>query len=252
MNTLLQFISRISVVLYALAAAGIFFSIRGLVQSRRRRRVAMFGLEREAAQARFRRALGMILTLAFLSGIVYMIDNVVVPNTSNTTDAEPEETPVAFLPGEPTPTSVRLLFPTVTPTPGIPPAEVEEEAEAAATPAEDVEGCEIIGSNISSPSPGDEVSGQVAVEGEVNVLDFSQYKFEIRGPSTDDSWVVVGTYFQTVPDGLLGVWDSTSLIPGDYTLRLIVHRQDGSTIPPCEVPITVNRPGGAAGLAGNS
>jgi hypothetical protein len=48
-----------------------------------------------------------------------------------------------------------------------------------------------------------------------------------------------------VPNGgLLGVWDATSLSPGQYTLRLVVHRQDGTRLTPCEVPISITRPTG--------
>lgn len=244
MTTLLQFISRISVVLYALAATGVFFALRSLIQARRVRRVAVFGLEREAATARFRRALSMIITLVFLSGVVYVIDNIVLPNTEPATESNQDDEPVSIsvLTRTPSPTPSLLLFPTVTPTVGVPPAEVGDEGEGTDTaPTEEVEGCEIIGANISSPSPGDEVSGQVSVEGEVNVLNFSQYKFEIKGPATGDAWVVLGSYLQQVQSGLLGVWDSTSLQPGSYTLRLIVYREDGTFIPPCEVPITIRQ-----------
>lgn len=251
MDTLLQFIARLSVVLYALAATGIFFSFRALVQARRRRRIAAFGLEREAATAQFRRALSTMLTLALLAGLVYVVENVILPNRAASEVAEEESTPVVFVTSEPTPTGALLLYPTVTPTAGIPPAEAEEaentpegDTAAADLPAD---GCEIIGANFSSPAAGETVSGQVRVEGEVNVLNFSLYKFEVRGPSTGEEWAVVGTYYEPVQGGLLGVWDSTSLMPGSYSLRLVVHRQDGTTIPPCEVPITVER-AGAGGL----
>lgn len=246
MTTLLQFIARISVILYALAATGIFFAIRSLILARRLRRVAVFGLEREAATARFRRSLSVIITLALLAGAVYIVDNIVLPNTEPAaTESQPDEGPVAVsvLTRTPSPTPSLLLFPTVTPTVGVPPAEVGDEGgEGTDTvPTEVVEGCEIIGANITNPSPGDEVSGQVSVEGEVNVLNFSQYKFEIKGPATGDAWVVLGSYLQQVPNGLLGVWDSTSLQPGSYTFRLIVYREDGTFIPPCEVPITIRQ-----------
>jgi hypothetical protein len=49
-----------------------------------------------------------------------------------------------------------------------------------------------------------------------------------------------------VPDGFLGTWDSTSLQPGSYVLRLVVSRQDGSYPTPCEVSINIVA-GGAGG-----
>ncbi len=240
MTTVLVFISRISLILYALAAVGIFFAIRGLVVSRRWRRVAVFGLEREAAQNQLRRSLSTIALLTLLIGLVYVVDNIIVPNTGGSVQGEPTPTLAVIAAQEPTATQALLLFPTITPTVGLPPAEAAE-AEEEASP-EVADGCEILGATITSPAAGATVSGQVLVEGEANILNFAQYKFELRGPSTEDAWVVVGTYINPVPTGLLGVWDSTSLVPGSYTLRLIVHRQDGTHVTPCEVPITITRP----------
>lgn len=239
MTTLLQFIARLAPFLYALIAAGIFFAIRGLAQGQRQRRMAAFGLEREAAANQMRRAATSILTLLMLAALVYVVKNIVVPAATGVAQTPPPTPEALAVEGaELTPTAPRLLFPTVTPTAGLPPAEA---AEVEATPLENVEGCEIIGATITSPVPNDTVSGQVSVEGEVNVIDFAQYKFEVRGPSTGDAWAVVGTYYTAVSSGLLGVWDSTSLQPGSYTLRLVIHREDGTVIPPCEVPINVER-----------
>lgn len=236
MSTLLLFIARIAIVLYILAGAGLFFALRTLLQARRAKRLALFGLEREAALQMQRRALHSIVTLALLIGMVYVIKNIVVPNLSEAAPEQPEPTAIVFVTQPPTATPALLLFPTITPTVGPPPAEV---AEATALPETPVNGCEIIGSTITLPQPGDTVSGQVMVQGEANVLNFAQYKFEVRGPSTDGEWVVVGTYNAPVVSGLLGVWDSTSLMPGSYTLRLVIFRQDGTYLPPCEVPITI-------------
>ncbi len=180
-----------------------------------------------------------------LASAVYVIDNIIVPNLVGPT-AEIEPTPGLVLTTTgPTATANLLLFPTVTPTPGLPPA---ESADVEETPSDVVNGCEIIGATITRPTNGERVSGQVAVEGEANILNFSQYKFELRGPATGDSWVVVGSYLTAVPSGLLGVWDSTSLPPGGYTLRLIVHRTDGTSVTPCEVPIVIERSTSSEGV----
>jgi hypothetical protein len=87
----------------------------------------------------------------------------------------------------------------------------------------------------------------VSVEGQANILDFAQYKFEISGASTGGAWVVVGTFPSPVPEGYLGSWDSTSLQPGNYSLRLVVLRTNGTYPTPCEVPITIIGPGGESG-----
>jgi hypothetical protein len=238
MITLLEFISRIAVVLYALAGLGLVFALRGLIQGRRRRRVAVFGLEREEAEQQVRSSSSALIALLLLAGAVYVIDNIIMPNLGQTAEVQPTPTSVVFVTPQATATEVRLLYPTVTPTVGIPPADVTDAApDSEATPAN---GCEILGARVTEPAPGDVVGGQVEVRGEANILNFGQYKFEVNGPSTDGSWVVVGTYSEAIPAGLLGVWDSTSLIPGDYTFRLVVMREDGTYLTPCEIPISIS------------
>lgn len=243
MTTLVQFLVKVEWVIYGLSAIFIFFSIRGLVMARQVRRTAVFGLEREAAEQRESRSLATILALALLCGGVYIIAHIVAPNMSETI-TEPTPTPLVFVTQIPTPTEARLLYPTVTPTPGLPPGAVV--GTPSPSPAASGNGCEIAGARITEPAPGQSVSGQVAVKGQTNILNFAQYKFEIRGPSTNGVWVVVGTFNMLVVDGFLGTWDSTSLMPGNYVLRLVISRVDGTFPTPCEVPIVVGNPGGIA------
>lgn len=241
MTTLVQFLVRVELVVYALAAIFVFFSIRGLVMARQVQRIAVFGLEREAAQQRMSRSVATILALALLSGGVYIIAHIVAPNMSETV-IEPTPTPFVFVTQVPTPTEARLLYPTITPTPGLPPGAVV--GTPPPSPAASVNGCEIDGARMTEPMPGQAVSGQVTVMGQTNILNFAQYKFEIKGPSTNGAWVVVGTFNILVVDGYLGTWDSTSLIPGNYILRLVISRLDGTFPTPCEVPIVVGNPSG--------
>lgn len=242
MNTLVNFVDRIGLLVYILSGVGIFFAIRGLVQAIRSRRIAVFGLEREAARQKQRRSFNIILLLLLLCGAIYINSNIIAPNLL-ATDAEPTPTPVVFVTQQASPTPPLLLYPTITPTPGLAPAEA---AESGAGTDEEIDGCQIIGANITEPQPGQNVSGQIVVQGQANILGFAQYKFEIKGPGTNDSWVVVGTFTSAVPEGFLGTWDSTSLLPGNYTLRMVVSREDGSYPAPCEVPIVVISSSGEA------
>jgi hypothetical protein len=238
MIPLLEFISRISIVLYALAVVGVVFALRGWLQGRRHRRVAVFGLEREEATQQTQSSSSALIALLLLIGSIYVIDNIVMPNLGEIAEIQPTPTSVVFITPQATATDALLLYPTITPTVGIPPAEVTDSAPD--TEGTSVDGCEILGARVTEPASGDVVGGQVEVRGEANILNFGQYKFEISGPSTNGSWVVVGTYREAIPAGLLGVWDSTSLIPGDYTFRLVVMREDGTYLTPCEVPISIS------------
>jgi hypothetical protein len=240
MRTLVQFIARIELLLYGLAAIGVFLSIRSFALAQRARRNAIFPLEREAVQNRQRRAIGTIIALILLSGGIYIVTNIVEPNLIVTNPPTP--TPIIFVTQQPTPTDARLLYPTVTPTPGLPPGANPPTV----TPGLAVTGCEF-GRQITSPAPNEAGTGQVVVRGQANIINFAQYKFELMGPATGGAWVVVGTSNTPVFDGLLGSWDSTSLAPGNYTLRIVVSNLDGNFFPPCEVPIVLVGPGGVVG-----
>lgn len=235
MATLLEFISRVSILLYIITGIGLFFALRGMTESRRRKRVAAFAMEREAAQQNLRQAVTASVVFALLIVAVFISTNILAPNFTEVA-LDPTSTPVVFVTQQATGTPSQLLYPTITPTVGVPPAEAgtpipTQEAQA--------NGCQIIGATITSPEPGQNVFGQVPVEGEANVLNFAQYKFELRGAGTGGEWVVVATYVEAIPRGILGIWDSTSLPAGPYTLRLSVIDTNGTIITPCDIPLVI-------------
>jgi hypothetical protein len=235
MRTFIRFVTRIHIIIYLLSGVGIFFAIRTLIRSRRAKRIAVYPMEHEAARSLQARAFSTIASLIAVIGGTYILANIVEPNLSNPPE-QPTQTPVLFLVQEPTGTPYRSLFATVTPTIALIPGD----APAAASDVEGYRGDECLtGARITSPTEGEIVSGQVGVEGEANILNFAQYKFEIRGPGTEGEWVVVGNLNNPIPSGYLGAWDSTSLLAGDYTLRLVVFDTDGNYVAPCMVDIVV-------------
>jgi hypothetical protein len=235
MQVIVQFIARLSLILYILCAIGILLGVRAYVRGHRARHEAVFGLEREAAYNQRRRGVSAILSLLVSAAAVYIISNIIAPNLGQPT-AGPTPGPMLFATEQATATQPALLFPTVTPTIGVP-------GQVTPVTGESTNGCEILGSTIYSPQPGQTVSGQVQVEGEANILNFSKYKFEINGPSTGGAWVVVGTYSTPVASGILGAWDSTSLQPGTYQFRLVVVNTEGNFPTPCQVSVVVGSPG---------
>jgi len=88
------------------------------------------------------------------------------------------------------------------------------------------EGAEII---VSSPQSNQIVQGVVVVSGTITVLGFSSYElsFSYNDDSTD-TWFPLKTSSLPVVEGELGVWDTTVLTDGDYSLRLRVFLLDGS------------------------
>lgn len=230
MRTLVEFIARIDIFLYVVFGIAAIFAMRNLLRSRREHAIAIYALEREAQQARARRAFRTLILLILVTVAVYLIVNIAYPNIAPAETAT-EEDSLVFVESEPTPTSILLLFPTITPTLGL--------GVAGDQPIDEGNGCEIIGSTITSPVPNEIVTGQVRVEGESNILNFGMYKFEVSGVGTNGAWVVVGTFNSPVTIGSLGTWDATSLMPGSYVLRLVTYRDDGTYLNPCEIPIII-------------
>ena len=82
-----------------------------------------------------------------------------------------------------------------------------------------------------------ELKGRVEISGTANTDNFDYYKFEYRREGVS-KWATLQTFQEPVTDGLLGVWDTSTLSAGDYWFRLEVVREDGN-YKRCEVPVTI-------------
>ena len=115
-----------------------------------------------------------------------------------------------------------------------------------ATPASDslsapADGCipgEIM---LTAPEPGQEVSGTITLVGTVDVANFGFYKYEVA-PQGTDVWATISAGRELVKNGNVGFWDTATLTPGDYQLRLEVTDNQGQAYPPCVVPVRVIAP----------
>jgi hypothetical protein len=83
-----------------------------------------------------------------------------------------------------------------------------------------------MGPGITSPSGGESVRGEVTIMGTATDPSFEKYEMHY-GP---DPWIPIGEnpYSEQVTDGELGVWDTTEVNDGSYTLRLRIVRTDGN------------------------
>lgn len=94
---------------------------------------------------------------------------------------------------------------------------------------------------ITSPKAGSEVSGLVDLTGTVDIPDFGFYKYEVA-PLNADTWATIAANRTPIDNGLLGHWDTTTLTPGDYQLRLVVTDTQGQSLPPCIIPLRITAP----------
>lgn len=223
MDALLLFLKNAEVWIYALLGlVGLIYARKFIIAWTEYRR-ALFGLERDNAQRKVGEAASiLILALAMTAG-EFILASFVVP-------AYPA------IQGLPTATLSVLT------TPLPPPADGGEAGTptAALTP--------VLGSNchpgsleFTDPTAGGTVTGKVTLKGTVKTGDFGFYKYQFAQAGSE-SWVTIAAGNTQVVDGVLGPWDTTSLTPGDYQLRLVVTGHQGEEQTPCTIPISITAP----------
>ncbi len=84
-------------------------------------------------------------------------------------------------------------------------------------------------SGITSPAPGSSVSGAVPIIGTAAIDPFQRYELYYKlEPNGDDAYIYFDGNTRQVVNGQLGVWQTGSLSPGTYTIRLRVVKADGN------------------------
>jgi len=84
---------------------------------------------------------------------------------------------------------------------------------------------------IVSPQPGEAIQGVVAIMGHTSISGFRLAEFlfgYVNDPS--QTWFFISESTTPVEAGLLAEWDTSTLTDGNYTLRLVVNRADGSRV----------------------
>ena len=194
--------------------------------------LAIYGLERQAAQGRLNQS-AVVLFILLLTGVmIFSVVTFVAPTL-----------PAQALLATPTLNlAVEPLFPDTTQTP----AEGDElnlpTATALPTVSVDPAGCVPEQVFIASPEAGDILQGAVEVSGSANVPNFGFYKFEVAR-AEEELWLTIQAGRNVVQDGILVEnWDTSRLPVGDYVLQLIVTDSEGDELPPCRIPVRIEMP----------
>jgi hypothetical protein len=222
MVDLLKFLADYEVLIYLVLAIGGMFSFRWLYRSWREWRVAVFSLEREFSLRRLGRSALISFLIAFFFCFEFSIASFVLPSL-----------PADFFLATPTldfissPTGT-LSTEMMTQFAGQPGAPAQPNA-AGCTPGQ---------IELTYPGPGSEIKGAIELTGTVNIPNFGFYKYEVA-PAGSDTWATIAAGREVVVDASLGRWDTTALTPGDYQLRLVVIDNQGTSLPPCVVPVQV-------------
>lgn len=194
--------------------------------------VAVYGLEREAAQGRLNQAAMVMFVLLFMAVIVFSIVTFVAPTVPA---QELLATATLDLAVEPLEESTTLTAPV---------GEDIEFATATPLPAVSIDpsGCVPDEIFIAAPESGDILQGRVDVLGSADVPNFGFYKFEVAR-AEEELWLTIQAGRSVVQDDILVEnWDTSRLPIGDYVLQLIVTDSEGEELIPCRISVRIELP----------
>lgn len=84
-------------------------------------------------------------------------------------------------------------------------------------------------SGVTAPANGDAVSGDVVITGTAVIEPFLRYELYFKQePSGDDAYIYFDGGTNQVVNGQLGIWRTTNLAAGTYSIRLRVVKTDGN------------------------
>lgn len=84
------------------------------------------------------------------------------------------------------------------------------------------------GPQILSPKAGDALQGLVIITGKIDLEGFKSLEIAFNyGSGNPDSWFLIHQSQTAVKEGVLAVWDTTTIADGTYRLRARVTLQDG-------------------------
>jgi penicillin-binding protein 1C len=97
---------------------------------------------------------------------------------------------------------------------------------------------------ITLPGNGQEVAGTLDIIGTAKSSNFAYFRVEYGFSHDPQAWGVVGPdqNFTQVENGVLATWDTTSLQPGDYSLRLVLVGTNGGQVESQPVRLRVVAP----------
>jgi len=209
--------------IYIVLAIGAMFAFRRMWRSWREWRDSVYGLEREFALRRLGQATAVAFLILALVFVEFFIASFIAP-------ALPASDILA------TPTLDLLLTPANT----LPPADATQAALSPVTQGvpQGMSGCIPEQIMITSPEPGDIISGTVDITGTASVPNFGFYKYEVALLGTQN-WATISAGREAKVNTSLGPWNTTSLTNGDYFLRLVITDNIGVALEPCVIAVRV-------------
>ncbi|HEX9617642.1 MAG TPA: hypothetical protein VGA03_09500 [Anaerolineales bacterium] len=231
MEEALRFFRAYEIWIYGLLALGGLLYIRKFFLAWGDLRGAAFGLERESAQSRVNQSASMLVLLLAIAITEFVLVSYVAPTVPGAT---PLFTPTLDLLATATTTLPNATEGTETP-PG------EEALLSSPSPPEQAseEGCVPGQVNLTEPEDGTEVEGVVTLVGTADIENFGFYKYEVARPG-ETVWLTLQAGRDPIQESELGQWDTSTLAPGEYMLRLVVTDNAGQSLQPCVIQVRVS------------
>jgi hypothetical protein len=228
MEDLLRFLEQYEAWIYALLGVVGFIYFRKLISEWQEWRSSVFGLERESAQRRLSATLAVVVILSLLATAEFILVSFVAPVY-----------PVANMLQTPTVSVLTTPAGTFAVAGETEPEEISPLSTQAVVEAG---GCAPGVLEWSFPQAGDSVSGVVKLKGTANLSNLGFFKYEFSEVSSD-SWITIAAMnVQRIDEELDGSWNTQSLVPGDYRLRLVMTDNENQTLPACEITVRVTPP----------
>lgn len=241
MSLVVELAQQAEFAIYIVLGLGAVYYLRAFLHARRQLSGVVFGLEREAVQARRSIALSMLFIFVFVAAAECVLVRAVAPALLSSQGGGARPTPAFSLTLEGSPGPVLApATPTFSPevmtavalgTPLPTPASTQEAPVGV--------GCVNAHVMITEPPFGASVAGPVEVKGSADIPDFAFYTLEINGPSTQGNWQTISAGSAPVSNGVLGAWDTSVYEAGSYQFRLVVYDAAGNSPPPCVIPLTI-------------
>jgi hypothetical protein len=209
--------------IYIALAIGGLFAFRRMWRSWREWRDSVYGLEREFALRRLGQATAAAFLILALIFVEFFIATFIAPSLPATDLLA-------------TPTLDLLLTPAETLSP-------DDATRAALSPVTQVvpsgmSGCIPDQIMITSPEPGDQISGTVNITGTASIPNFGFYKYEVAQMGSQN-WATISAGREPKINEALGSWNTSSLTNGDYFLRLVITDNVGVALEPCVIAVRV-------------
>lgn len=227
MNSLLRFLSKYEILFYVFAGLIILISARKTFVSWREWSGSIFGLEKEHSQRKFNQGLTVVVFSVLLMVGLFIVNTFITPTVPGiqqlpTPTIDMTQQPPTATPAPTTVVTAQGIIPTIT--------------------SYFSRGCIPDQLDWTDPRNGDTISGTLELKGTVNVENLGFYKYEFA-PMGSDTWTTIAAGNTIVMNDLLGgAWDTSTLVPGDYELRLVVNDNENNPLPACMIQVTIEAP----------